>query len=658
MASQRAERFRGYHSIMQATKLLFASWACEVEEGMFNASSEVNSERGPTAYNHMGHGDDEDYAAVVAVREMLQNSFDAGATRAHITHLATSETGCLLAVEDNAPPESALSLHIYSTYFMKMDTSFKPGGAAGGKGQARAMLSGLDGLVMAGVGGFVASVGVKYAAALDDSTPLTTYRAATKKQRESLTKLLQTAPKAAEGGMVAVALGSLKCTPRRIAYFLGLCALPSVTFDCIDANGCLTPFPLLSNGPPRALRADPKTLHRMCHPGKLTFTLTIAPQDSTSPYGITRWTAGALTHVRCRGVVMFSRFVVIHDICNSDLLQIIVDVEAADSGLRNSEIFTLQRSDLRSARLNNLSCEALVRIAVGEFEGLLNKPTKFLRSGATAGAPLLKGMPNFILNRLKITSLIKAWGDQRDDHDIRALTSRDRPDPTSKREQLGSLGGGCGFRVEVMINDTGKNVFTPGQVVVPTEHETALVRFCALISAVSVGVAAAQLGRPLIAVNVGALYSDDDSFAGMCCGGVIYVDVRSRMQRFFQQASDVTLVPMFHELLNSLATTTIHETCHSLVDVSQSHSRSFWDLHVALSSNLFLKRTIEFLLRSLTPTRDELRAATCGEDFMSHLVRVLSQQRDEDVFSDDENDDPDWKLSRYQLRSMAGKRQR
>ena len=78
----------------------------------------------------------------------------------------------LLVVADDAPAETCLSLRLFTTVFMSMDASFKPGASAGGKGQARILLSSLDGLGMVGKSGFAAVVGVKYCACLDSNEPL------------------------------------------------------------------------------------------------------------------------------------------------------------------------------------------------------------------------------------------------------------------------------------------------------------------------------------------------------------------------------------------------------------------------------------------------------------------------------------------------------
>ena len=60
----------------------FGAWAAERVAGVFNASAAASSERGAKAYNCMGHGwpNNTNFAVIVALRELLQNAYDAGAT--------------------------------------------------------------------------------------------------------------------------------------------------------------------------------------------------------------------------------------------------------------------------------------------------------------------------------------------------------------------------------------------------------------------------------------------------------------------------------------------------------------------------------------------------------------------------------------------------
>jgi hypothetical protein len=66
---------------MSTCGAIFETWSAERECGVFNASATVSKERGPAAYNCMGHGiDGYNFAVIAAAREMLQNERDAGAS--------------------------------------------------------------------------------------------------------------------------------------------------------------------------------------------------------------------------------------------------------------------------------------------------------------------------------------------------------------------------------------------------------------------------------------------------------------------------------------------------------------------------------------------------------------------------------------------------
>jgi hypothetical protein len=282
----------------------------------------------------------------------------------------------LLIVSGNAPEESRLSLRIFNEVFMQMDASSKPGVSAGGKGQARIMLSSLDGLFMGGKDGFAACVGTKYASSLDSGSELITYRASTEKQRDQMASELRATPNVENGGLVAVRIcNTTAAVPSQLAYYIGMCLFPDVKMYTMSAG---SRFPLKRDIPEMPpLLVEPKTLYRNVNPGRVRLTLGITHQATASSPGgafpAGRWTAtaGMLMHVRCRGVLMFSRFAEVHDICNSDLLQLFVDIEADNENeqsiIANSELFTMQRGDLRGDR-TMLGCPEVARIAAQEFQ--------------------------------------------------------------------------------------------------------------------------------------------------------------------------------------------------------------------------------------------------------------------------------------------------
>lgn len=634
---------------------MLASVTSPFEEGVFNASDGPNVERGPTSYNGMGHGDSEDYAVMVAAREALQNSFDAGATQVCVTYFAFDNSSCMLVFRDNAPAETRLSMSVYRI-FMQMDKSSKPGDgaqAAGGKGQARAFFAGLDGLAMCGGDGFAAFVGKKYSAARDRAQPIVAHRMMEQAPRERLAELLARLPAVPDGGLVALRIGTMRRDTvehvRRLAYYLALCQLPGVRLEYAPQAGA-TPcaIPLPNDAVPEPL-APPRTLSRLAHPGKLEYTLTVSHQAKTYPYGRYINSRGMLMHFFNSGLLMYSRFIPVQDICNSDNLQVRVDLRAESSSrdgiLKNSELFTLPRSDLKTSRLSGLSCTDIARAAVNEFEGLLNRPTKHLVSAATKGMPLLAGVPSYIMDFLRIAKTSKFWEDQvaSSEADLRSLTQRDRLDPSSKRTRLEAELEGAGYRVEVLVHDTGKGVYDRLAPPVPDALETTLIRYCALVSTVAVGVRSQRTGTECRSPVVGALYTDEES-QGMSSGPVVYIEVRKRLALFLDKPYHHLLMAL-HELLNDLAVTTIHEVCHALVDHSQNHSRVFWDAHVMLLGSLYVRRCLNYLLRVFTPKAAELHTFATGLDFIRHIERVLTAPTDAPaivVDSDDDENDPEW----------------
>ena len=341
---------------MDACRPIFDSWAEEREPGVFCASSAVSSERGPAAYD-MGHGLGNNRFVATAVREMVQNSRDAGAKSIEVDVRAV-DGAAVACVTDDAPDATRLSLRLFTDVFLTMDASSKPVGAAGGKGQARVMLSGLDGLAMFGGGGFAAVVGVKYAAALDAASDLVTYRAATPAHREELERALRAAPRVeGAGGAVAVRVrGAGAGLKEQLQLLLSLCDHQSLGLS-FRFEGERVP-----------LRDAAPMAEASAHRPKVDVAFKLLPKSwGGHVYGKSDEPKNVLTHVRCCGIVMFTKHnLEVHDVYNSDRLQLVIDV-SAKPGVAHAALFSTQRNALDAAALG---CEAadLVRAAAKEFE--------------------------------------------------------------------------------------------------------------------------------------------------------------------------------------------------------------------------------------------------------------------------------------------------
>ena len=611
----------------------FAGWAPLREPGVFNASGVASAERGAKAYRCMGYGELEGessmlFAVIVAVRELLQNGFDAGGTMLSVGVVCYPDGTVLLFVRDNAPNANRLTLKLFNEVFMCMDVSSKPGVSAGGKGQAKVALSTMDGLTMYGGNGFAASVGVKYSAALDSDTPLVTYKAATEEQRDTMSRCLSAARPLAEGSLVVVRVKNVKnmsnCE-RALQHYLSMCELPVV---CSWRNAPTAPtivVPRLCLPEPLA---DCVTIRRTTSKGVAVLTLTVTGKDKHYPYGSWGGAGSILMHVRCRKVLMFTRLTSVHNICNSDNVQVIVDIEGAadDAGgvLTNAELFTVQRGDLRPDRLG-FSLKDVAQIAAKEFQGHLHKPCNFIRTATTAGKPILENVMPHILRQLGIVPT----GDGDDDGgdggdgegdgegdgggdgasnglvgggrtkkpDLQLLEyGVDCPDPATRHDRVEGELEGCEAKMPVMyINENGE-VFeqSKDKLEVPDADEVALVRYSTLLSTVCVVAFNMMEGDDRVPPPVGALFDESESFLGMAKANTVYINVRRYVTQMRDEGSIGGQRLPHH--LNEMVKTVVHETAHILGDPEENHDVNFWNLMVDLLVDKTVTGCIALLL--------------------------------------------------------------
>ena len=589
----------------------FASWGSAPEPGVFNVNDAGSSERGVQAYRGMGYldGGANNFKVLIAAREAVQNGLDAGATAVQVALVWLDEECAVLFVSDNAPLSSCFTMDVFNNVYMTSDKSSKPGASAGGKGQARTMYSSLDGMAVFGPHNFAACVGVKYAAAVSDATGLVTYKAATVEQRAKMTAALAAPrPGHTQGSTWAFRIRGLnnrrqvECS---LECFLKQCANPAIQelVVCdVKAASFVQDGTWRHTGPLPPL-APPKTMSRQLQGGgKVAFTITPTAADSFFPVNSTKT---VVVHVRCRGIIMFTRWATVHDICNADKVQLYIDMsgETDEKGvtLKHADMFTLNRNDLRADRLQ-LTVDQLAKLAAAEFQGLLHKPTKFLVTAATSGAELLAGVSPRVLARLNVHKLTAPQNQRAADMlraaaDIQALSGRDRLDTATVRSTITTKLPGCSVGVPVMVNDTGKGVFDRSAPPTPDECEVAALRFCGLVTTVCVmQFNAHKGGSKKTAPAVGALYSDDPTLLGMAYSdNIIYINVIDVLEKVYT-APAADMVNVLKTQLNNLVLTTVHEVSHAMVDLNQNHSRTFWDCHVELLNNLAVKDAVAFLL--------------------------------------------------------------
>lgn len=557
----------------------------------------------------MGHGRaNNNYQVVVAVRELIQNSADAGAKSIKVG-LMKIQKSWIVAVLDDVPPAYRLSRKVFEEVFLVMDTSSKPGVSAGGKGQAKAMLSSCSGLFMAGLDGFKATVGQKYAASVDSSSSVSTYRTATAEDREALANGFAKINNLPDGGLVAVVVrGADDFVPDCVDAYLALCDVPGVTVEyhasCIPPKS-VVPIPVV----------DSKTIVVK----DLKLKLTIIDEFSTKPAGLVfaALTTEVVVHVKCRGVLMFSAVMSLHDMCNSSKLEVIVEIEAIPGrGIQNSDIFTIQRGGLRSERIGT-TCVDIARLAMQEFENQLHKPTKKLRSGRVVGRAILSGVPAKIMDRLKLKASngVAACYRKGDvTKEIRMETSRDRLDAATLHETM-EQEVKAAFSVPIMVSDNGTGKLND-HTFVPTKHELALIQYVTLL----VTVGAAKYDRP--PPSVGILYTDDEAVVGLATQNGIFLNLAHYMD-IFKDADPYGCYEAFLVMLNGIHGTAMHELAHELVDIGQSHSRAFWDVCVDLLNDMFIKSCALFLNKELCPA-----TLACGTTSHEVLLDSFAERLD------------------------------
>jgi hypothetical protein len=228
-------------------------------------------------------------------------------------------------------------------------------------------------------------------------------------------------------------------------------------------------------------------------------------------------------------------------------------------------------------------------------------------------------------------------------------------DCATKRTRLDGAVAGAGFAIPIIVHDTGKGVFKQGDVISPDAFETTLVRYCALISAIASSAYSAVHGHAAVP-PLGALYTDDNTL-GLANNEGIYVNVRGYLTAFRAQPLDALFPAMLH-MLNESFKTTLHEAAHALVDISQNHSRAFWDLHVELLGDQFLQRSKSFLQHRMVPYRAD-RRGWAHDDYLKFMVEAFNgpTQSGDEAESDSDDGDEDY-VPAYQTRRRSAKERR
>ena len=370
-------------------------------KGIMNVSAEESRELGPKHYSSMGYGDGDRLTSqlVAALREAVQNGFDAGAPKVTVVIKALKDSEYLMMVLDNAPRDSCLSQAKFEAVQTIQFASEKANGAAGGKGCGSTLLRTLGtGYFLAGADGFRGSIGAQFVVSTcgDDLFTLDAVRDSIDPvvvaSREAALAALAAAPSVeGSGGLVAIRFvyrQPLETLLAPMAYWVAQCA-GDIELVCDSAA-----VPKLTYEPVVLKTHDFR--HKVAGGRAVRVSLRVIRHDPKSPVSPETASSGIQVWVSNLGIPMSVTTVYPTRMANTDHLQLAVSlcVESPTDAFKDCDLFNTQRTDLRSDAIGGLSLSRIVDVAVREFETLLDKPTHKVVEGNIAGAKKFDALIN------------------------------------------------------------------------------------------------------------------------------------------------------------------------------------------------------------------------------------------------------------------------
>jgi hypothetical protein len=317
---------------------------------------------GPRAYRDIGFSN---YHLVAAVRELLQNSLDAGARNVDIhMHRLQDEPTWLLAVTDDGGADQALSFAAFQNFVLNAGDSSKraPGtDSVGGKGMARAFLASGQMIYFAGTGGLRALYGYGCSAYLDDAhevvgPPSKEAGTPQAEAERSLLSQLAAAPRSPAGTLAAVFVPADERRPgqpwvleepdaAQVSRYLSLCAFEKGVAVRLEVDGAAPPL----------VSAVQLTLPKATDLGDVHLQATVYRGDTTQRSDLELAVRGG------RGLLMYRALVGDNlAVVNPQHSRLVVDVTSNNpQRLPNNELFTLPRTRLQA----EVSVDAILSFA-------------------------------------------------------------------------------------------------------------------------------------------------------------------------------------------------------------------------------------------------------------------------------------------------------
>ena len=363
-------------------------------KGIMNVSSKESRELGRRHYSAMGYGDWDSFISqlVAALREAVQNSLDASATKVTVLVKTVAKDAHLLLVLDNAPPDRCLCQSKFESVQTIQFASEKAAGSAGGKGCGSTLLRSFDGYFCAGAGGFKGSIGAQFVVSVsEDQASLFTLDAVNEStdaavvaSRAAVLEALQAAPSVAgSGGLVAVRFAYKRALGPLLAAMAYWAAQSASNIELLCDSAAVPTFKY----EPTVLNAH-GFRHELPQGRAVLVSMQVIRADPESPVEACTDSSGIQVWVSNLGIPMFVTVVWPNRMANTARLELLVSlrVESPADDFKDCDIFDTQRTNLRADAMGGLDLSRIVDVAVRRFETLLDKPTHRVVEGKISGS--------------------------------------------------------------------------------------------------------------------------------------------------------------------------------------------------------------------------------------------------------------------------------